>query len=257
MSWILALYVWGIGASAIINTTKSALGYWYIKTEDKNYYDEYKSKSSEEKTLFYVGNILKMFIPVYNIIHPIKMLLDSPLPSLIHPIKSLKQSGRRQVALWNYQNAKRTKRINKLVSLFQKKTKKNEKVETKEEVKTPEVKKEINKEVKTEEKVPVKNVVKTKPVVKTETPKVNTATPSTFTIEEIDEKINELRKQYNCLKSRYDILKSKNASTKDLNEIAIKMNKICETTNALIKRRKQLKNLTNNDSINQSRTLRR
>ena len=62
MSWILALYTWGVVASSIVNTTNSLLALWYAKTEDKDYYEKFKKKSENVKIAFFANNIIKIFL---------------------------------------------------------------------------------------------------------------------------------------------------------------------------------------------------
>lgn len=253
MPWFLALYTWGVVASGIVNTTKSLLALWYAKTEDEVYYNKFKEKSEGEKFAFFTKNILKMFIPVYNIIHPIKLLLDSNLPSLIHPIRALKDDGRRQLAIWKDEEYKRNAFKDKVKSKFKnvsnwftktkgkvnkEKEKMLEEKIMKNASKEESASKESDKKVETLQTKKAENAKKT---VNSSSTRSSVSEQSSNAIKEIDSNLALLKKQYNTLKVQYDELKSKNASPAEINSVAKKMNKVSSDAKALIARRNTLK----------------
>lgn len=252
MSWMLGLYIWGVVVSGVVNTTKSLLALWYAKTEDTNYYNKFKEKSSFEKTMFFVGNILKMFIPIYNIIHPVKLILDSHLPNLLHPIRSLKDSGRRQLAIWSYKEARRESIKNSIKNRFKKI--KNFFSKAKDEVKVEKEKMTQKIQNKKEKELPKKEETTSKGEVKLP-PRKSVSEQKDDTIKEINIKISELKREYIKLKKQYDVLKENGSSVLERNKVASRINKICEDTKSLIARRDELKNkpvvnTTRENSIN-------
>lgn len=222
MTWYVALYLWGVVASSIVNNTKSLLALWYAKTEDKDYYNKFKEKSVGEKITFFAKNILKTFIPVYNIIHPIKMLLDSNFPSLFHPIRTLKDDGRRQLAIWQSKEAKAEANREKISGKFHKIS--NWFNKTKDKVKA-------EKEKMLEEK-------KEKSV---QSSKQNVSESKVYTIEEVETEMASLSKEYVELKKQLDKLRADGASTSEKNKIARKINEIAADYKKLDERRSELK----------------
>lgn len=217
MSWILALYIWGIVASSIVNTTNSLLALWYAKTEDKDYYEKFKKKSKDAKIAFFAKNIIKIFIPVYNIIHPIVMILNSKLISLFHPIKSLKNNGKYFLNEWKRQEAKNESskekiknKLNKISNWFNK-TKENVKAEKDKMLDERKNKKSESKE----------NVSKDK----------------TYTETELSERISSVRSEYNSLIKKYNSLENSSEKRK----VALRINELVDEYNDLEKQSKELK----------------
>lgn len=217
MSWILALYIWGIVASSIVNTTNSLLALWYAKTEDKDYYEKFKNKSKDAKIAFFAKNIIKIFIPVYNIIHPIVMILNSKLISLFHPNKSLKNNGKYFLNEWKRQEAKNESskekiknKLNKISNWFNK---------TKENVKT-------EKDKMLEER---KN--------KKAESKENLSKDKTYTETELSERISSVRSEYNSLIKKYNSLENSSEKRK----VALRINELVDEYNDLEKQSKELK----------------
>lgn len=217
MSWILALYIWGIVASSIVNTTNSLLALWYAKTEDKDYYEKFKKKSKDAKIAFFAKNIIKTFIPVYNIIHPIVMILNSKFISLFHPIKSLKNNGKYFLNEWKRQEAKNESskekiknKLNKISNWFNK-TKENVKAE-----KDKMLDERKNKKFESKE-----NVSKDK----------------TYTETELSERISSVRSEYNSLIKKYNSLENSSEKRK----VALRINELVDEYNDLEKQSKELK----------------
>lgn len=243
MAWYVALYLWGVVASSIVNNTKSLLALWYISKYDKQYLKEFKERSGFEKASFFARNILKTFIPVYNIIHPLVLLANSRFPNLLHPIDSLISSGGNQYAIWKNKENKRMKRINKLVQKINKFFG-NDKVENK-----------------TTKSVPSKQVPERKPVSQTQNKKQNPPLPerkpvvqnnlqtkkpvSTASVDsevelakkkltEAENRINSLRSQYNKLNKEYNALKKQGAPKSGLLITKKKMDEIADNAQGLI-----------------------
>lgn len=220
MSWILALYTWGVAASSIVNTTNSLLALWYAKTEDKDYYEKFKKKSEDAKIAFFAKNILKTFIPVYNIIHPIFMVLNSKLISIFHPIKSLKNSGKSFLDEWKRQEAKNESTKEKIKNKFNKisnwfnKTKDNIRTERDEML---EERRQRNTETSS---------------------RTSTSEQRTYTLSELNERINSVRSEYSELMKKYNSLENSSEKRK----VALRINKLVDEYNDLEKQSKELKN---------------
>lgn len=69
------LWLWGLGASTI-NVYKSARAKSYLKQYDPEFV-KYMSEMSDRDKLIHNGKaIIKMLIPIYNMIHPFKLLFN-------------------------------------------------------------------------------------------------------------------------------------------------------------------------------------
>lgn len=74
MVWF-ALWLWGVGASSI-DVIKSARARKYIMENDPDFYKYMQEKDQSEKNWLNIKSIAKIFIPIYNVIHPIRLLFD-------------------------------------------------------------------------------------------------------------------------------------------------------------------------------------
>lgn len=67
------LWLEGVLLSSI-NVIKSSRARKYLEKTDKSFCEYMENKTDEEKALLNAKAIIKMLIPVYNIIHPVKLL---------------------------------------------------------------------------------------------------------------------------------------------------------------------------------------
>ena len=68
------LWQCGLVLSTFINIPMSALAYMRFRLKDKEFYNYLKNRSLKDKILFNIKNAVRFFLPIYNIIYPIKLL---------------------------------------------------------------------------------------------------------------------------------------------------------------------------------------
>lgn len=212
MSWFLPIYLWGVVVSSVVNNTKSLLALWYAYSEDKEFYNKFMEREMSGKAMFFGRNILKTFIPIYNIIHPINLILKSRIPNIFHPVKSIKNNIKKYYDVWKNKEMKRI--------LKEENTSKTTKVKGNVNVNGKDI---LNKEKEFKNKTAKKEEEKMKESKKPEVIKPK-KTVQTKNIN--DEKMRMLRSKYNELKMQYEAKKRNGASNAELNTIARQMNLI-------------------------------
>ena len=232
MSWFLPIYLWGVVISSIVNNTKSLLALWYAYSEDKEFFDKFMQRETSGKVMFFGRNILKTFIPIYNIVHPINLILKSRIPNIFHPIKSIKNNTKRYYDVWKNKEMKRI--------LKEENTSKTTKVKGNVNVNGKDV---VNVQKEFKNKTSKKEEEKMKESKKPEVIKPK-KTVQTKNIDE--EKMRMLRSKYNELKMQYEARKRNGASNAELNRIVKQMNLIVsEAENVRNNKSSQVKTQTN------------
>lgn len=207
------LWECGLILSTFVNIPISGLAYFRLRLKDKKYYNELKERSLKDKIIFNLKHILKIFIPIYNIIHPFKLFF-SGIDGALYKWKKEDKNGF-------------SKKIRKFIDNF-----KNSYHEIQEEFfPTKEVKKEKVNEVNPKVEKADKNVEatsKTSSVKKSDNKQNNSSRVNTSFY------VKMYREEYNKLRLEYDELKRNGASKDQIVEVVMKMNAIVDKTNKLL-----------------------
>lgn len=234
------LWLNGLVLSSLINIPMTVLAYFNCRLKDKEFYNYLKNRSLKDKILFNIKNAVRFFLPIYNIIYPIKLLLTGgPHNALIEwkseILRADSNKGRFGRSIKEFfQNVKSD--IKEFKDEFFPSKKKSE---TKgKEKSTPVVVTELKDENK---KVIPTNTTKSEPTAtkKTAVPvKKEDSSSKELTPERIDFYLTQYRKEYTRLRKEYETLKAKKAPVSELNKIVRNMNALALRSQQLMDLRK-------------------
>ncbi len=235
------LWLNGLVLSTFVNIPMSFLAYMRYRLKDKEFYNHLKNRSIKDKVLFNIKNTVRFFLPIYNIIYPIKLIFSGGLRGVMAKWKdevltSEKNKGRFKGSVKGFFEKIKTNVKEFKDEFFPSKNKEKSKGNENNKPVVSEQKKEETKKVvpvKTEESITTP--VKKQAVVPA---KKEVSGTKELTPERIDFYLNQYRREYNRLRKEYETLKANKAPISELNKVVRNMN-------ALALRSQQLMDMRN------------
>lgn len=235
------LWLNGLVLSTFVNIPMSFLAYMRYRLKDKEFYNHLKNRSLKDKVLFNVKNAIRFFLPIYNIIYPIKLIFSGGLKGVMAKWKdevltTEKNKGRLKKSINGFFEKVKTNVKEFKDEFFPSKNKeKSKENETNKPVVTEKKKEETKKATVVETAKPV-----TKPVKK-QTPvpaKKEVSGTKELTPERIDFYLTQYRKDYDRLRKEYETLKANKAPVSELNKVVRNMNALALRSQQLMDMRK-------------------
>ena len=240
------LWQCGLVLSTFINIPMSALAYMRFRLKDKEFYNYLKNRSLKDKILFNIKNAVRFFLPIYNIIYPIKLLSCGGLKYVMAKWKkeilnSEKNKGKFKRKIKGFFENVKTE-VKEFKDEFFPSKKKSKEIETSKSNEIDQMKDDTKKTSSVETVKPAPTTSKKTTTVPTK--KVDTDSRE-LTPKRINFYLDQYRKEYTKLRTQYESLKVSNAPVSELNKIVRNMN-------ALALRSQQLIDLRN--GMNQEKT---
>ena len=240
------LWQCGLVLSTFINIPMSALAYMRFRLKDKEFYTYLKNRSLKDKILFNIKNVVRFFLPIYNIIYPIRLLCSGGHKYVMAKWKkeilnSEKNKGKFKRKIKGFFENVKTE-VKEFKDEFFPSKKKSKEIETSKSNEIDQKKDDTKKTSSVETVKPAPTTSKkttTVPIKKVDTDSRE------LTPERINFYLDQYRKEYTKLRTQYESLKVSNAPVSELNKIVRNMN-------ALALRSQQLIDLRN--GMNQEKT---